>query len=303
MFLSVFILFLFSHNAYAQNQATPIHYDVEIVLIDIGDINTQHGSYDLKFLLILTSNDVDFTKMEKLPTIDFVNGDLDKDITVEALEPHRYAFEVDGKFFNDMSFHNYPFSPIDLIVKLESEENTIDQVQFTSTSLDELSTKYGDHVPGWILVGVDDTIQEILDSTDKSHSQYVAAFHLERPFLSNFFTKLFPILIMVSIVIFAFIQNPRQHKMAEIGIGMFLSLVFLHAAFLGADLPPLDYLTMQDKILIVSYITILYALSEEVIQQRYNKGDNAEIRFKINRKMLKLLPVVMIGSALALLPL
>ncbi len=299
--LSIFAVFLFANNAYAQTAS--INYDVEITLIDIGEINTKQGSYDLKFLLTLSSNDVDFTKMEKLPVIDFVNGDLDEDIVVESLEPNRYAFEVDGKFFNDMSFHNYPFSPIDLLIKIEPEEQTIDQVQFTSTSLDELATKYGDHVPGWILVGVDDSIQEVTDANGKTHSQYAAAFHLERPFLSNFFTKLFPIFIMVSIVIFAFTQNPKQRKMAEIGIGMFLSLVFLHAAFLGADLPPLDYLTMQDKILIVSYITILYALSEEVLQQRYNKDDNADLRVKINRKMLKFLPIVMIGSALILLPL
>lgn len=301
-FLSIFVIFLFSNNAYAQTMA-PINYDVEITLIDIGEINTKQGSYDLKFLLTLSSNDVDFTEMEKLPVIDFVNGDLDKDIVIETLAPHSYSFEVDGTFFNDMSFHNYPFSPIDLLIKIESEEYTADQVQFTSNQLDNLSTKYGDHVPGWILVGVDDSIQDVKDANHKIHSHYVASYHMERPFLSNFFTKLFPIFIMVSIVIFAFIQNPKQHKMAEIGIGMFLSLVFLHAAFLSTDLPPLDYLTMQDKILIVSYITILYALSEEIIQQRYNKEDNAELKLKINRKMLKFLPIVMIGSALALLPL
>lgn len=300
--LSVSTIFLLTNNAYAQ-ETSPTKYDVEITLIDIGEINTKQGSYDLKFLLTLSSNDVDFTKMEKPPVIDFVNGDLDEAITVETLEPHKYSFEVDGEFFNDMSFHNYPFSPIDLLIKIEPEQYTADQVQFTSTKLDRLSTKYGDHVPGWILVGVDDSIQNIEDANHRTYSQYIASYHLERPFLSNFFTKLFPIFIMVSIVIFAFIQNPKQHKMAEIGIGMFLSLVFLHAAFLGADLPPLDYLTMQDKILIVSYITILYALSEEIVQQRRNKDDNTELRFKINRKMLKYLPIVMIGSALALLPL
>lgn len=299
---SVFVLILISNTAYAQT-STPIQYDVDITLIDIGEINTKEGSYDLKFLLTLSSDDVEFTTMEKIPVIDFVNGDLDEDIVVESIEPHRYSFEVDGKFFNDMSFRNYPFSPIDLLIKIEPEYQTIDQAEFTSTRLDKLSTKYGDHIPGWILVGVNDSIISLVDANGKTHSHYVASFHLERPFLSNFFTKLFPIFIMVSIVIFAFVQNPRQHKMAEIGIGMFLSLVFLHAAFLGADLPPLDYLTMQDKILIVSYVTILYALSEEIIQQRYNKENNPERALKINRKMLKFLPVVMIISALALLPL
>lgn len=295
-----FVLILISNTAYAQT-SPPIQYDVDITLIDIGEINTKEGSYDLKFLLTLSSDDVEFTTMEKLPVIDFVNGDLDEDIVVESIEPHRYSFEVDGKFFNDMSFRNYPFSPIDLLIKIEPEYQTIDQAEFTSTRLDKLSTKYGDHIPGWILIGVNDSITSVVDVNGRTHSHYVAAFHLERPFLSNFFTKLFPIFIMVSIVIFAFIQNPKQHKMAEIGIGMFLSLVFLHAAFLGADLPPLDYLTMQDKILIVSYVTILYALSEEIIQQRYNKESNAERALKINRKMLKFLPVVMIASALALL--
>ena len=299
---SVFVLILISNTAYAQT-STPIQYDVDITLIDIGEINTKEGSYDLKFLLTLSSDDVEFTTMEKLPVIDFVNGDLDEDIVVESIEPHRYSFEVDGKFFNDMSFRNYPFSPIDLLIKIEPEYQTIDQAEFTSTRLDKLSTKYGDHIPGWILIGVNDSIISLVDANGKTHSHYTASFHLERPFLSNFFTKLFPIFIMVSIVIFAFVQNPRQHKMAEIGIGMFLSLVFLHAAFLGADLPPLDYLTMQDKILIVSYVTILYALSEEIIQQRYNKENNPERELKINRKMLKFLPVVMIISALALLPL
>lgn len=301
VFLSVFII-LFANNAYAQTN-TPAHYDVEIVLIDIGQIDTKQGSYDLKFLLTLTSNDVDFTKMEKLPEIDFVNGDVDDDIDVETLEPHRYTIEVKGKFFNDMSFRNYPFSPIDLVIKIESEDYPSDQFQFTSTKPDRLSTKYGDHVPGWILSGVNDSIQDVKYDEYGLYSQYTTVFHLERPFLSNFFTKLFPIFLMVSIVIFAFVQNPKQHKMVEVGIGMFLSLVFLHAAFLSADLPPLDYLTTQDKILIVSYITILYALSEEVIQQRYNKDDNVELKYKINHKMLKFLPIVMIGSALALLPL
>lgn len=299
---SVFVMILFSGTAYAQT-TPPIQYDVDITLIDVGEINTKQGSYDLKFLLTLSSDDVDFTTMENLPVIDFVNGDLDENIVVESLEPHRYSFEVDGKFFNDMSFHNYPFSPIDLLIKIELEDQTIDQAEFTSTRLDKLSTKYGDHIPGWILVGVNDSIMSVVDVNGRDHSHYVAAFHLERPFLSNFFTKLFPIFIMVSIVIFAFTQNPKQRKMAEIGIGMFLSLVFLHAAFLGSDLPPLDYLTMLDKILIVIYVIILYALLEEILQQRYNKEDNAELRVKINRKMLKFLPIVIIGSALTLLPL
>lgn len=159
VFLSVFII-LFANNAYAQTN-TPAHYDVEIVLIDIGQIDTKQGSYDLKFLLTLTSNDVDFTKMEKLPEIDFVNGDVDDDIDVETLEPHRYTIEVKGKFFNDMSFRNYPFSPIDLVIKIESEDYPSDQFQFTSTKPDRLSTKYGDHVPGWILSGVNDSIQDV----------------------------------------------------------------------------------------------------------------------------------------------
>lgn len=300
--LPILFLILLHNNAYAQS-TTPTKYDIEIVLIDIGDIDTKNGSYDLKFLLTMSSNDVDFTKMDKLPAIDFVNGDIKKDITVELLEPHKYAFEVGGKFFNDMSFRNYPFSPIDLVVNLEPDGYTTDQVQFISTDIDSISTKYGNHhIPGWILAGVDDSIHDVEDAKGRLNSQYTATFHLEKPFLSNFFTKLFPIFIMVSIVIFAFVQSPIQKKMTEIGTGMFLSLVFLHAAFLGAELPPLDYLTTQDKILIVSYVTILYTLSEEIIQQRLNKDDDKETRRKINRKMLKFLPIVMIVAALALLP-
>ena len=294
---SILILVLgFSQIVFAQEETNekPVIYDVQVTLQDVDGIDLKRNSYHLRFLVELESKDVDFTQMETLPEIDFVNGDVDEAFLIEDLEPNYYSFEVDGEFFSNMDFHDFPYGTIDLKMILEIEDMTADQVQLNSNLYDPKEDEFGLQVPGWILINQSDLTEEIPDEDGDINSRYTATFSLQRPLLSIFLTQFLPILAILSIVIYSFYQDPFSGQAETASLGSLLTLVFLHVGFLGDALPPLEYLTIQDKIMSISYFIILYPLLTNLIQRKYDLKEDKEKNLKSNRKMLKILPVIVI---------
>jgi len=300
---SIVILGLgFSQDIFAEDEIDeiPIIYQVQVTLVDVGDIDLKRTSYHLRLLVELESDDVDFTAMENLPTIDFVNGDIDKELLIEDLQPNYYSFEVDGEFFGLMDFHQYPYGSLDLVIMIEIDDMPADQAKLSSKLYDPQSLKTGKQIPGWILVGQSDTTQEISDEGGEVNSRYTATFNLQRPVLSTFLTNFLPILVILSIVLYSFYQDPFTGNAETASLGSLLTLVFLHVGFLGVDLPPLEYLTMQGKILTVGYFILVYPLFSNLFQRRYNPEEDKNKNLKINRKMLKILPVAVVVMFLIL---
>lgn len=201
----------FSQDAFAEDgidDANPVIYQVQVTLVDVGDIDLKDASYHLRLLVELESDDVDFTAMNNLPTIDFVNGDLDEELLVEDLQPNYYSFEVDGEFFGLMDFRQHPYGSLDLVIMMEIQDETANQAQLSSKLYDPQSLKIGRQIPGWILTGQSDVTQEILDEGGEVNSRYTAIFNLQRPILSTFLTNFLPILVILSIVLYNFYQDP-----------------------------------------------------------------------------------------------
>ena len=69
------------------------------------------------------------------------------------------------------------------------------------------------------------------------------------------------------------------------------SLIAFYALVIAERLPPLEYLTFEEKLIIIDYVLIAFLLVEVLVQQRYNKNDDVKTR-EINKKMTYLLPVV-----------
>ena len=304
--LVIILFFLVStiviHPVFAENheQPEPVTYQLHIQLIDVKNIDIHTGSYDLRFLLVLQSDDVDFTQMQTLPQIDFVNGDLDEDVIVEDLEPHLYSIEVDGAFFNEMNFKNYPFSPIELIIILEPDR-TIDEVLFSATIEDPDVSHQATFVPGWIFEQVYDKVENVEDHDGDIHSRYTVTFPLSRPVLSSFLENLMPLSIIATMSVFVFFLKPTSYELkSKLSVVLLISLVLIHAIPLAEQLPPLDYLTLQDKVLSVVYILILYTMAEQLVQRKNNMENDPQKAAQIDRKMQIGLPIMIVGSFSAL---
>lgn len=281
----------------------PDEYYVEITLYDAQKIDLKTGSYDLKFLVEICSNDVDFEK-EGIPNLDFVNSNIKKSDYLQGEQEiinNYYSVEVEGTFYDDMNFHNYPYGAIDLLVEIEMDDLPSNQAVFLidPTTVDEPSED-GKYIPGWVLKHWYANVIEVEEEDGEIYSKFQMYYDLEKPFLSNFLLSFFPIFIIIGIVMFNFYMDPHDGNGSKAALGSVLTLVFLQVGFLRGELPPLDYLTLQDKLMTISYLIISYPIMGNLLERKYNIEGNLEAKIKLNRKMLKFLPVLIIVGLLFL---
>ena len=286
-------------TTYAQNDngtGKPETLTVGVYIINIGKIDLQVGSYDLDFYFWLSSDnpEVDFTK-EK-PTFDFMNS-MNARVEPSRIEPNYYEVRVKGTFLKNMDFRNYPFDSQRVTVEVEGFE-PVDQLVFAP---DVAGSGYDSlvNVPGWNL-GESTSNVVIHDYPDLSFSRYVFSFDLERAPLSSFLKTIFPVIIITTIAMLAFWMSPTNFP-PRIGLAA-STLLAAVAAHLNAanQLPPIGYLTLMDKVMIVAYALFLNNLVSMVLQMRLVDHKKEAEAAKVNARMRRLMPLI-IGIILGIL--
>ena len=101
-------------------------------------------------------------------------------------------------------------------------------------------------------------------------------------------------------MLFYFYQDPYQGNGATAALGSILALVVLQNTFLVNEILPLDYLTFEDKFMTVSYLIILYPVIGSLLQRKFNIQEDLAEKIKLNQKMFKILPAVIIAMFLFL---
>ncbi len=270
----------------------PDVYDIGILLTNIGEIDTKSGAYELTFWVTISSDDVDFLKNPPPKEMDFTNGE-NINITGESISPHFYKSKINGIFYNDMNFQNYPFEKMNLVIHMEPFfPLASDKLVFTVH--DEFSGKVDSNslsVPGWILgeMSFDVTTS---DSPWGSFSHIEADLPIGTSPLSAFLKKIFPIMILVGFAYATFWMSTRNTSdRIAILTGSLISAIFFHSIFLLGELPPLGYLTLADKIMMSAYgffvITLIAILIHrhrlEISPDDYTitLGNNLDKKFRI----------------------
>lgn len=296
MLIAAFLLPSLNTAHGQQGSADPQELTAGVYIINIGKIDLQTGSYDLDFYFWISTSDpsVDFTK-EK-PRFDFMNAQR---ITVDqsTLEPNYYEVRVRGTFLKNMDFRNYPFDKQQVTVEVEGFE-TVDKLVFVpdtaASGHDSLI-----NVPGWN-IGENESTILVHQYPDGAYSRYMFSFVIERAALSSFLKTIFPVLIITTIAMLAFWMSPTNFS-PRIGLAA-STLLAAVAAHLNAanQIPPVGYLTLMDKVMLVVYALFLNNLLSMVLQMRLVDHKREEEAAKVNAKMRKLMPVI-IGAILAVL--
>ncbi|WP_228369218.1 hypothetical protein [Candidatus Nitrososphaera gargensis] len=108
------------------------------------------------------------------------------------------------------------------------------------------------------------------------------------------------IIIITTIAMLAFWMSPTNFP-PRIGLAASTLLAAVAAHLTAANqLPPIGYLTLIDKLMIVVYALFLNNLISMVMQMRLVDHKQEEKAVKVNAKMRKLMPVI-IGVLLAVL--
>jgi hypothetical protein len=293
---TVAVLHLFSIPTLAAETQTmddQRSYKIGIYLLNVGKIDLHTSSYDLDFYMWVHSEKDDFTKSK--PDIEFMNGKA----TIEPItvEPHYYEARVKGTFLNNMDFH--PFEQIHLTVEVEGldeRQSLVLVADRNESGIDSLI-----NIPGWNLVEMTQNVLVHGYPDGKEYSRYVFTMTIERFFLSSFLKTIFPIIIITTIAMLAFWMSPSNFA-PRIGLGA-STLLAAVAAHLNAanQLPPVGYLTLLDKIMIIAYALFLNNLLSMVIQMRYVDHDMKDKAVQINAKMRKFMPIIVIVIFFSLL--
>lgn len=267
-----------------------------VYLINVGKVDLQAGSYDLDFYFWLASasnSTEDFTQQK--PAFDFMNS-MNAKIEPSRIEPHYYEVRVKGTFLKNMDFRNYPFDTQEVTVEVEGFE-TVDKLVFvpdTTSGYDSLV-----NVPGWNLGKTEQNVI-VHHYPDQSFSRYVFSFDIQRAELSAFLKTIFPVIIITTIAMLAFWMSPTNFT-SRIGLAASTLLAAVAAHLAAANqLPPIGYLTLMDKVMIVAYALFLNNLVSMVLQMRLVDHKKEEQAAKVNAKMRKLMPVI-VGIILVVL--
>ena len=270
------------------NEQNLQQYKIGAYLLNVGRIDLQAGAYDIDFYMWIYSENSDFTK-EK-PKFEFMNGRA----TIEpiTIEPHYYEARVKGTFLKNMDFHEYPFEKLYLTIEIESIDDT-SSVKFVA-DIDESGVDKLVNIPGWSIKNSSSDIITHEYSDGKSYSRYIFSLVTERYFLSSFLKTIFPIIIITTIAMLAFWMSPTNFA-PRIGLAA-STLLAAVAAHLNAanQLPPIGYLTLLDKIMIIAYALFLNNLLSMVIQMRLVDHDKKAEAIRVNAGMRKIIPVIAI---------
>jgi len=280
-------------------QQGPINFDVSILLINVGTIDKNQGSYELDFWYTIISEDIDFTKIPP-PEIDFTNGIIEERSS-QFTEEHYYEERIRGKFFGEMDFRNFPFETIVLDVELEPVRPwTISHGVFNVDP--DSGIDYTANVPGWILEKSNfEVVNHSYEDEEETYSRFMANFTVERSSVSSFLKSLLPVLLItgLSISIFWVPENftPRIYLTAP----LLLALIYFHQNALNT-IPPLGYMTLFDKIMIIVYSllgnSILAIVVQMRLQTKYNDKKKTE---KANSIMRYFLPIIMAIGVMGIL--
>jgi len=271
----------------------PIDYEIGIALFDVGEIDLATGHYEATFWISIKTENGNFT--EYMPELHFVNGAV-TDRSNLYITNNWYNERIQGKFFNTMDFHSYPFTEIDLDIIIEFSQTNDELATFSADPV--LSYVFDDiFIPGWTITDTDYTTthQEYFELG--SYPRYTASHTVESPFLSSFLMSVFPLLIIGLMALVTFFYDPKTGfaQKGQILATLVVATLFFQVLSQMNALPSLEYLTLQGKLFAVVYSMLIFSVVETFTQMQLRGHENIERSAKINKIFRFSLPIFVIG--------
>ncbi len=273
--LLLFICLLFLANSI---YATPQKIRLGIYLMSISKFNFSDGTFVADFYLALKS-DQDLPEGLK---IDAMNGQI---ISREIADntPKYKIFRYKVACNENISYRSFPFDSHTLSLQLE--DNVLDQTIIIFEPDDKLlgvDEKVG--IIGWDLSKKTShkVNTHFYPNFQQKYSRYTFNVTLNKPVTASFIKGVLPCFVIVCGVFMLYFMNPKEPKdRINAMASLLIANVILHINS-TAGLPPLSYLTIQDKLMITNYLAVLASIAVTVILIK-NMPKNPEKLPKINR--------------------
>jgi len=300
----------FSTNVFAdntiENNTKLVEYKLGVALTNIGFIDMHDSSYELTFWMTIVSES-GYNLIENIPKeFDYTNGNIEQ-VMGEYVEESLHKVKVQGVFFNKMDYRNYPFEELELAVHIEPYYPlTAKDITFTineeyfRAGLETVS------VSGWNLRQGNASVY-IIDSgwAKFPHAEFNFVIHTDP--LGTFIKKIFPVCILTGFIIATFWMSPKRGgDRVSVIVSSLIGAIFYHAVFFLGELPPIGYLTIADKIMMLVYTLNIYSLIVVLIHRHYEDVEKIEYTYKQiiqnENKFRILIPIIITGFVFWTIP-
>lgn len=276
------------------------NYSAGILLTRVGAYDLKTGSYDLDFWFwveIYEEDDpTDFTK--NLPKFHFINSDAGttiQDLT-EHIEPHYYEARVQGTFFNEMDFSQFPFEKLNFIVEVEPDSGK-SNLPITFVLEAEPGIDSTAKVPGWEIDQYTLSTTTHTYDEEETTSRFIANYIVERNPLGSFVKNILPVIVIAMLLCITTFWLPKDFMTKiELNVVYLLTLVFYMPIVLDT-IPSLGYMTIFDKVVVMGYSVIVTGIVSAGLQMRMSSKDenNPKIKSVSRYALFTIAAILIIG--------
>ena len=258
-------------------KSNPITVDIGLYLLNIENFDVKTGGYIIDFYLSMESD-----KPMLSTNFEFMNG---RSLSIDKVidEPNNKFFRIRANLAIDLDLHKFPFDRHSLLVKLEDKTITADK-QIYRVKSEQSGVDPNVHLFGWDVKSYETNIDlHEYKVYNEVYSQYRFAVNIERSSASSIVKFFLPVGIILIISILAvFVSLDRVIIRLNMMTMSLLTAVFFHTN-INASIPGISYLTIADRLMVGTYISIMFNILFSFIatQAWDTKGDEQGERFYI----------------------
>ncbi len=275
---------LFAQQPAAAAQSDPT-VTAGILLLDVQQVNLNSGTFSADFYLWFNS-----TGSPQTVQYELINGQATS-VTVDANSSTYQEYRIVGTFTSSLDFSNFPFDNHSLSIQVESRNLPSSQLTFVpdakGSGVDPSVT-----LVGWNLLGSSIQAAPHVYSATQTFSRLTFTFTIGRPAIQSFMANVFPIVLITLISLLAFFLPPtRSFERILIGVTTLIAAVEFNLSLLG-QIPPANYLTIADKMMITVYALFLYSIGVTIVLARQVENKDFERAKRLNTKGAILVPFI-----------
>jgi hypothetical protein len=240
----------------------PITVKVGLYILSIGKFEVATGTYTVDFYLDLTSD-----KPMGEQKLEFMNGrasSTDKIID----KPMERFYRIQANLMTNVDMHRYPWDRHELPIILENSSRPKSEVVYV---IDDKQQGVDPDVKfvGWNLEGFQSEVHDHNYKVyNETYSQYVGKIVIGRIFFIASLKTFLPVFCFVLICFVSLLVTlEKLDSRVSMNTAMLIASVMFHLS-IGSQLPPAGYLTVADKVMIATYVTIGFNLLLSVMMMR-----------------------------------
>jgi len=252
--LLIFLLVALCLASSAFAQAPKKEITLSTYILGIDEYAEQTGSYAISYALIMDCNyDCNIDDLVLL------NGWIRNIVPLREEETGgRYlrSYRLFGHLVDHVELQKYPFDTQTISIAYEHKTLQHDELDILPGPFVSVDSAVG--LPGWEFEGAGAEVHTRMYITNRAYDKYVHTLVLKRGELGAFFTHFFPVLLIMTILVFTYILKLDK---VDLRLGISSSILLAAMVFhltIANRLPPLGYLTFAGKFMILTYIVALF---------------------------------------------